>query len=84
MPFSVKSSRGVSTDYIHKVLINHYSGLSDEMFATCTRDCGFKKEKKTGVYTMFQNTSKLFHVMCDMETDGGNWTVSYFSLSSIL
>ena len=45
------------------------------------RDCSDLKYKyfKSGVYRIYPDNVKSFKVYCDMDTDGGSWTVSILS-----
>ena len=42
------------------------------------KDCSDLKNKhsKSGVYRIYPDKVKSFKVYCDMDTDGGSWTVS--------
>ena len=41
------------------------------------KDCSDLKNKhsKSGVYRIYPDNVKSFKVNCDMDTDGGSWTV---------
>ncbi|XP_052265548.1 uncharacterized protein LOC127868028 isoform X2 [Dreissena polymorpha] len=54
------------------------TGWNDSVSCVIQRDCkdwytsGFRD---TGIYTIYPNPGVIFQVRCDMETDGGGWTV---------
>ena len=48
----------------------------------CLDVLNIQSKRISGVYTVYPLLSQSFEVYCDMETDGGGWTVSIIAITS--
>jgi len=50
--------------------------LLDQLTTVNSRDCcDVPADSTSGIYRIYPNNSDVIDVYCDMDTDGGGWTV---------